>query len=137
MRYHRPGIPMRARIHRCNGEPVRNVALHVSHFEQVESVDSRHHNVAEGTSIFGRESERKELSPCVAGHYVGHTFPFAPSINVVVTRDDKVDPVFDKELVQVIPRLSEDVEAVKGQCGEEGLVQEDKLEAKWSCQLGS
>ncbi|SPJ14519.1 hypothetical protein SBDP2_1690004 [Syntrophobacter sp. SbD2] len=56
----------------------------------------------------------KKLSPGVAGHHVGHGVPLASPVNMVVTRNDKVDPVFDKELMELVPCLSEDVESVEG-----------------------
>jgi hypothetical protein len=97
-----------------DGETIRDVALHVPRFKQVVSVNSRRYNVAEGTSIFRHEPEWKTLSPGVAGHYVGHGVSFASPVNMVVTRNDKVHAVIDKEPMELVPCLSENVEPVEG-----------------------
>ena len=114
MSWNRPGIQGGVGLPGYDGETIRDVALHVPHFEQVVSVNSRRYDIAEGISIFRHESEWKKLSPSVAGHYVGHGVPFASPVNMVVTRNDKVDPVFDKEPMELVPCLSEDVESVEG-----------------------
>ena len=114
MSWNRPGIQGRVGLPGYDGETIRDVALHVPHFEQVVSVNSRRYDIAEGTSIFRYESEWKKLSRGVAGHYVGHGVPLASPLNMVVTRNDKVDPVFDKEPMELVPCLSEDVESVEG-----------------------
>lgn len=114
MSWNRPDRQGRVGLPRYDGETICDIALHVPHFEQVVSVNSGRYNIAEGISIFRHESKWKKLSPGVAGHYVGHGVPLASPVNMVVTRNDKVDPVFDKEPVELVPCLSEDVESVEG-----------------------
>ena len=114
MSWSRPCIQGRVGLFGYDGEAIRDIALHVPHFEQVMYVNSRRYDIAEGTSIFRHQSEWKKLSPGVAGHYVGHGVPFASPVHMVVTRNDKVDPVFDKEPMELVPCLSEDVESVEG-----------------------
>ncbi len=114
MSWNRPGIQGRVGLAGYDEETIRDVALHIPRFEQVVSVNSRRHDIAEGTSVFRHQSEWKKLSPGIAGHYVGHGVPFASPVNMVVTRNDKVDPVFDKEPMELVPRLSEDVQPMEG-----------------------
>ena len=114
MSWNRPGVRGGVGLPGYDGETIRDVALHVSHFEQVVSVNSRRYDIAEGISIFRHESEWKKLSPGVAGHDVGHGVPFASPVNMVVTRNDKVHPVFDKEPMELVACLSEDVEPMEG-----------------------
>ena len=114
MSWNRPGRQGRVGLPGYDGETIRDIGLHVPHFEQVVPVNSGRYDIAEGISIFRHESEWKKLSPGVAGHYVGHGVPLASPVNMVVTRNNKVDPVFDKELVELVPCLSEDVESVEG-----------------------
>ena len=114
MSWNRPGVRGGVGLPGYDGETIRGGALHVPHFEQVVSVNSRRYDIAEGISIFRHESEWKKLSPGVAGHDVGHGVPFASPVNMVVTRNDKVDPVFDKEPMELVPFLSEDVEPMEG-----------------------
>ena len=114
MSWNRPGVRGGVGLPGYDGETIRGGALHVPHFEQVVSVNSRRYDRAEGISIFRHESVWKKLSPGVAGHDVGHGVPFASPVNMVVTRNDKVDPVFDKEPMELVPCLSEDVEPMEG-----------------------
>ena len=114
MSWNRPGRQGRVGLPGYDGETIRDIGLHVPHFEQVVPVNSGRYDIAEGISMFRHESEWKKLSPGVAGHHVGHGVPLASPVNMVVTRNDKVDPVFDKEPMELVPCLSEDVESVEG-----------------------
>ncbi len=112
--WNRPGIQGGVGLPGYDGETIRDVALYVPHFEQVVSVNSRRYDIAEGISMFRHESEWKKLTPGVARHYVGHVVPLASPVNMVVPCNDKVDPVFDKEPMELVPCLFEDVEPVEG-----------------------
>ena len=114
MSWNRPGRQVRAGLLGYDGETIRDIALHVPHFEQVVSVNSRRYDIAEGISMFRHKPEWKKLSSGVTGHYIRHGVPFASPVNMVVTRNHKVDPVFDKEPMELVPCLSEDVESVEG-----------------------
>ncbi len=114
MSWNRPGRQGRVGLLGYDGETIRDISLHVPHFEQVVSVYSGRYDIAEGIYIFGHESEWKELSPGVAGYYVGHGVPLASPVNMVVTRNDKIDPIFDEEPVEFVSCPSENVESVEG-----------------------